>query len=114
MEKLRLGRTNLIVTRLGWGGIPVQRVSEKEGVSVIRAVIEMGVDLLDTARAYTNSEHRIGLALQEVNKPVFISTKSTVKSEEIYNDVNESLKQLKLKRIDIYHLHNVASFEEGQ
>ena len=112
MEKLRLGKTNLIVTRLGWGGIPVQRGSEKEGVSVIRAVIEMGVDLLDTARAYTNSEHRIGLALQKVNKPVFISTKSTVKSEEIYNDVNESLKQLKLKRIDIYHLHNVASFEE--
>ena len=70
MEKVRLGRTNLFVTRPGWGGIPVQRVSEEEGVSVIRAAIEMGVDLFDTARAYTNSERRIGLALQKADRPV--------------------------------------------
>ncbi len=69
MEKVRLGRTNLFVTKLGWGGIPIQRVSEDEGVSVIRAVVDMGVDLLDTARGYTNSEHRIGLALQKTSKP---------------------------------------------
>ncbi len=63
-ERIRLGRTNLTVTRLGWGGIPIQRVSEEEGVGVIQAVIEMGAGLLDTARAYTNSEHRVGMALQ--------------------------------------------------
>ncbi|OGP88879.1 MAG: hypothetical protein A2156_02440 [Deltaproteobacteria bacterium RBG_16_48_10] len=112
MEKVRLGKTNLTVTRLGWGGIPIQRVSEKEGVSVIRAVIEMGVDLLDTARAYTNSEHRIGLALQKIGNPVILSTKSIVKSEKIYNDVRESLKQLKVKKVDIYHLHNITTFED--
>lgn len=112
MEKIRLGKTNLLVTRLGWGGIPIQRVNEKEGISVIRAVIEMGVDLLDTARAYTNSEHRIGLALQRIDRPVVLSTKSAVKSERIYNEVHESLKQLKVKKIDIYHLHSVSSFED--
>jgi aryl-alcohol dehydrogenase-like predicted oxidoreductase len=80
MEKVRLGRTNLIVTKLGWGGIPIQRVGEREAVSVIRAVIEMGVDLLDTARAYTNSEHRIGLALQKIDRPVILSSKSLVKT----------------------------------
>jgi len=112
IEKVRLGKTNLIVTRLGWGGIPIQRVDEEEAVSVIRAVIEMGVDLLDTARAYTNSEHRIGLALQKINKPIVLSTKSTEKSEKIYDDVHESLKQLKVKKIDIYHLHNVSNFKE--
>ena len=112
MEKVRLGKTDLTVTRLGWGGIPVQRVNESEGVSVIRAVIEMGVNLLDTARAYTNSEHRVGLALQGVDRPVFISTKSTMKSEKIYNDVHESLKQIKVKKIDIYHLHNITTLEE--
>ena len=112
MEKVRLGKTNLTVTRLGWGGIPVQRVNESEGVSVIRAVIEMGVNLLDTARAYTNSEHRVGLALQGVDRPVFISTKSTMKSEKIYNDVHESLKQIKVKKIDIYHLHNITTLED--
>src|SRR5512147_2203788 len=112
MEKIRLGRTNLIVTRLGWGGIPIQRVGEREAVSVIRAVIEMGVDLLDTARAYTNSEHRIGLALQRIDRPVVLSSKSLVKTSKIYNDVHESLKQLKVKRINIYHLHCVSNFEE--
>jgi uncharacterized protein len=112
MEKVRLGKTNLVVTRLGWGGIPIQRVGEEEGVSVIRAVIEMGVDLFDTARAYTNSERRLGLALQKVGKPVVLSTKSTNKTSKIYDDVRESLKQLKVKKIDIYHLHNIVKFEE--
>ncbi len=67
MEKVRLGRTNLVVKRLGWGGIPIQRVSEKDAVSVVKAVVEMGVDLLDTAPSYTTSEHCIGLALKQTN-----------------------------------------------
>src|SRR5512135_2943941 len=102
MEKVRLGRTNLLVTKLGWGGIPIQRVGDREAVSVIRGVIEMGVDLLDTARAYTNSEHRIGLALQKVTRPVILSSKSTVRSAKIHNDVLESLKQVKVRKINIY------------
>jgi predicted aldo/keto reductase-like oxidoreductase len=112
IEKVRLGKTNLMVTRLGWGGIPIQRVSDEEAVSVIRAVIETGVDLLDTARGYTNSEQRIGLTLQKINKLVILSTKSSNRSEKIYDDVHESLKQLKVKKIDIYHLHNVSNFLE--
>jgi predicted aldo/keto reductase-like oxidoreductase len=112
MEKVRLGMTNLIVTKLGWGGIPIQRVGEREAVSVIRAVIEMEVDLLDTARAYTNSEHRIGLALQKIDRPVILSSKSLVKTAKIYNEVQESLKQMKVKKVDIYHLHSVSNFED--
>jgi predicted aldo/keto reductase-like oxidoreductase len=112
MEKVRLGKTNLKVTKLGWGGIPIQRVAERQGISVIRAVVEMGVDLLDTARAYTNSEHRIGLALQKISKPVVLSSKSTEKTDKIYEDVHESLKQMRVKKIDIYHLHNVSNFEQ--
>jgi predicted aldo/keto reductase-like oxidoreductase len=112
MEKVRLGRTNLIVKKLGWGGIPIQRVGEREGVSVIRAVVEMGVDLLDSARAYTDSERKIGLALQTVNRPMILSTKSLVKTEKIYDDVHESLRQLNVKKVNIYHLHNVSNFDD--
>ncbi len=112
MEKIRLGRTNLIVTKLGWGGIPIQRVGEREAVSVIQAVIEMGIDLLDTARAYTNSEHRVGLALQKTDRPVILSSKSLIRTAKIYNDVHESLKQMKVRKINIYHLHSVSSFED--
>ena len=112
MEKIRLGKTGIVVTRLGWGGIPIQRVSEQEAVSVVRAVVEMGVDLLDSARAYTDSEHKIGLALREVARPVVLSTKSMIRSAKIYGDVQESLKQLQVKRIDIYHMHGIASMED--
>jgi predicted aldo/keto reductase-like oxidoreductase len=112
MDKIRLGRTNLFVTKLGWGGIPIQRVSEEEGVSVIRAVIGMGVDLLDTARGYTNSEYRIGLALQKTSRPVILSSKSHVRTEKIFEDVKISLQQMKVKKIPIYHLHNVSNFKE--
>ncbi len=112
MEKVRLGRTNLTVTRLGWGGIPIQRVSESEAINVIRAVIDMGVDLLDTARGYTNSEQRIGLALQTTKNPVILSSKSPIRTEKIYEDVHKSLKEMKVKKIDIYHAHAVSSFED--
>jgi predicted aldo/keto reductase-like oxidoreductase len=112
MEKVRLGKTNLIVTKLGWGGIPIQRVGEREAVFVIRTVVDMGVDLLDTARAYTNSEHRIGLALQRIDKPIILSSKSIVRTTKIYDDVHESLKQMKVKKVNIYHLHGVSSFED--
>ena len=112
MRKVRLGRTNLIVTQLGWGGIPIQRVGEREAVSVIRAVVEMGVDLLDTSRAYTNSEYRIGLALQETDMPVILSSKSLVRTDKIYDEVKESLRQLKLKKVDIYHLHAVSNSQD--
>ena len=112
MEKVRLGRTNLKVTRLGWGGIPIQRVEESQAVSVVGAVVDMGVDLLDTARGYSNSEHRIGLALKEIDKPVILSSKSPVRTDKIYDDVHESLRQLQVKKIHIYHLHNVSKFED--
>src|SRR5512136_2699388 len=112
MERIRLGKTNLMVTRLGWGGIPIQRVSEREGVSVIKAVIEMGVDLLDTARAYTNSEHRIGLALQGMERPVILSSKSQVRTDKIYDDVHESLRQMQVKKVHIYHFHNISTHED--
>jgi predicted aldo/keto reductase-like oxidoreductase len=108
MERVRLGRTNLTVTKLGWGGIPIQRVSEPDAVSVIGSVVDMGVDFLDTARSYTNSEYRIGLALQKIKRPVILSSKSLVRTEKIYEDVHLSLKQLNVKKIDIYHLHAVS------
>jgi predicted aldo/keto reductase-like oxidoreductase len=112
VEKVRLGKTGLTMARLGWGGIPIQRVEEAEAVAVIRAVVEMGVDLLDTARAYTNSEHRIGLALRQVDRPVILSSKSPERTARIYDEVHVSLKTLNVKKIHIYHFHNVSTMED--
>ena len=112
MEKVRIGRTNLTVKKLGWGGIPIQRVSEELAVSVIREAVELGVDLLDTARAYTSSERKIGLALQKTSRPVILSSKSNNRTEKIYDDVQVSLGLLRVKKIHIYHLHNVSKAED--
>ncbi len=112
MQKVRLGRTNLTVKKLGWGGIPIQRVSDDQAVSVVQAAVEIGVDLFDTARGYANSERRIGLALQKTSRPVILSTKSANRTEKIYDDVQESLQQLQVKKVHIYHLHNVSKTED--
>jgi len=112
MEKVRLGRTNIAVKKLGWGSIPIQRVSEEQAVSVVQAAVEMGVDLIDTARAYTTSERRIGLALSKTSRSVILSTKSSNRTEKIYDDVQESLRQLRVKKVHIYHLHNVSKAED--
>ncbi len=65
MQRVVLGRTGLEVYRLGFGGIPIQRVGEEQAVETVRHALEAGVDFLDTARGYTTSERRIGLALKE-------------------------------------------------
>jgi len=112
MKKIRLGRTNIYVNPLGWGGIPIQRVNEQEAVSVVKAVIDMGVELLDTARGYTDSEYKLGLALQKIDQPVILSSKSQLRTEKIEEDVRKSLDQMKVKRIHIYHLHAINRFED--
>jgi uncharacterized protein len=112
MEKVRLGRTNLEVTRLGWGGIPIQRVSEEEAVAIVRSVVELGTDLLDTARGYTTSERRIGLALKQAGKRVVLSTKSQQRTAAIYDDVQKSLKELQVDKIDIYNCHGVSTLAD--
>jgi predicted aldo/keto reductase-like oxidoreductase len=87
-------------------------VSDDQAVSVVEAAVEMGVDLFDTARGYANSERRIGLALQKTSRPVILSTKSPNRTEKIYDDVQESLGQLQVKKVHIYHLHNVSKTED--
>ena len=62
MERITLGRTGLTINRYGFGGIPIQRVDEDQAVETVRHAVERGVDFIDTSRAYTTSEGRIGKA----------------------------------------------------
>ena len=59
MEKVRLGRTNLMVSNIGFGGIPIQRLTEAETIAVVRRALDLGVNFIDTANNYTTSEERI-------------------------------------------------------
>jgi predicted aldo/keto reductase-like oxidoreductase len=110
-EKI-LGRTGLKVKSLGFGGIPIQRVSEEEAVRVVRRCYKLGINYYDTARAYTNSEERIGKALENVREEVFLATKSGRRdSKGLLEELEISLKNLRTDWIDVYQLHNVSSHE---
>ena len=76
METTRLGNTGLTVSRLGLGGIPIQRVSEDEAVAAVRRALELGVTFIDTANAYTTSEERIGKAISGRRERTVLATKS--------------------------------------
>ena len=81
MQTVRLGKTNLTVSKNGFGALPVQRVSMDEAVRLLRKAYDGGINYFDTARFYTDSEEKIGLALSDVRESIVISTK-TMRSEE--------------------------------
>ena len=104
---IRLGRTELLVTKNGFGALPVQRVDKDGAVKILRRAYEGGINYFDTARMYTDSEEKIGLALSDVRENIIISTKTTAKNvEDFWRDLNTSLSLLKTDHIDIYQFHN--------
>lgn len=115
MEKIVIGKTGITVNRLGFGGIPIQRVSETQAVETVMHAIEKGVDFIDTSRAYTTSERRIGLALRQVDKKVILASKSPNKTADgARADLETSLKELQKGYIDLYQCHFVKDAAEYQ
>lgn len=111
--KLRkLGRTGLKVFPLGFGGIPIQRITEAEAVKVIQRAAELGINFIDTARKYGDSEEKIGEALKGIDKKIYLATKTPADSkEEALQDINISLDKLGVEKIDLYQLHMVSDRE---
>ncbi|MDQ1279493.1 MAG: uncharacterized protein QG670_755, partial [Thermoproteota archaeon] len=107
-----LGRTGLTVKTLGFGGIPIQRIPEKDAILVVRRCYELGVNYYDTARGYTVSEERIGKALEDVRENVVLATKTHAQTkEEALKDIETSLSNLRTDYINIYQLHGVSKIE---
>lgn len=107
----RLGKTDLEVTVVGFGGIPIQIVPEDVAIAAVRKAYELGINFFDTARGYTNSEERIGKALH--GRDYFVATKSgNREAEGVYRDVERSLANLRRRQIDLYQLHGVNNDDE--
>ena len=105
-----LGRTRLKVKTLGFGGIPIQKTSEKEAIDVVRRCYELGINYYDTARRYRASEERIGKALEDVRDEIILATKSNRRTgREMLEELETSLNNLRTDRIDVYQLHNVST-----
>ncbi len=108
MEKIRLGKTGLMVNRIGFGGIPIQRLTEDEAVTIIKRCLDLGVNFLDTANGYTVSEERIGKAIKGRRDDVYIATKSGGRTrKDIEQHLELSLKRLDVDYIDLYQFHGV-------
>ena len=113
MKERILGRTGLKVRRIGFGGIPIQQISEEEAIKVVRHCYEVGINYFDTARGYTVSEERIGKALEDVRDQVYLATKSGLRTKEgLLEELAVSLRNLRTDWIDVYQLHGVSSSEQ--
>ena len=109
MDTIRLGRTNLIVSKNGFGALPVQRVGMEDACRLLRKAFENGINYFDTARAYSDSEEKLGNALSDVREKIIISTKTgATNTEDFWKHLHQSLSLLKTDYIDIYQFHNPA------
>jgi uncharacterized protein len=107
MKTIRLGRTNLTVSRSGFGALPIQRISFDESAKILLKAYDKGINFFDTARMYSDSEEKLGNALSGVRKNIVIATKSmSTDGPSLFKSIETSLKNLKTDYIDIFQLHN--------
>lgn len=109
METVTLGRTGLVVSKNGFGALPIQRVNKKEAVYLLQKAFYNGINYFDTARWYSDSEEKIGAAFSYTRDKIVISTKTGAQTAvDFWKDLEQSLKNLKTDYIDIYQFHNPA------
>ncbi len=109
MTDLILGRTNLKVNKNGFGALPIQRISEREAVYLLKKACDNGINFYDTARIYSDSEHKIGVAFSDCRDKVIISSKTfSTTPDGFWQDLDTSLKMLKTDYIDIYKFQTPA------
>lgn len=108
MREVTLGSTGITVCQNAFGALPVQRVDMETAVRILRRAYEGGMRFFDTARAYSDSEEKLGNALREVRKDLFIATKTMAKTpEEFREQLAVSLEKLKTDYVDLYQFHCV-------
>ncbi|QDR82860.1 aldo/keto reductase [Sporomusa termitida] len=110
MDKRRLGRTGLMVTPISFGALPVQRCTMAEANQVLNTALDAGINFFDTARAYTDSEEKIGVCIANRRQEYYLATKSMARTKAAMStDIQNSLANMKTEYIDLYQLHNVKS-----
>lgn len=106
MRDVVLGLTGIKVCQNAFGALPIQRDTTDVAVHLLRKAYEGGMRFFDTARAYSDSEEKVGIALSDVRENIYIATKTMAKTpEEFWNQLNTSLSLLKTDYIDIYQFH---------
>ncbi len=109
MRTVKLGKTGIETNKNAFGALPIQRISDEAAVALLRKAYENGMTFFDTARMYSDSEHKVGLAFEGMREKVIIATKTGAQNAEgFWKDLETSLTNLKTDYIDIYQFHNPA------
>lgn len=109
MIKVTLGTTGITTNKNAFGALPIQRISDEKAVYLLRKAYENGITFFDTARLYSDSEHKVGLAFKGMRDKVFLATKTgATDAEGFWKDLETSLENLQTDYIDIYQFHNPA------
>lgn len=107
MEYTTLGKTGLRISRMGFGGIPIQRIDAEGTKNLMQKLMEAGVNYIDTARGYTVSEQYLGYGLEGIRDKFVLATKSMARTKDaMAADIETSLKNLRTDYIDLYQVHN--------
>ena len=110
MKPIRLAGTDLEISEVGFGGIPIIALSKSEAVSIVKYCFDLGITFFDTANMYLGSEEKIGTALEAVREKAVIATKTAQRdAKEAAAHIDLSLQQLKTDWIDLYQIHNVSN-----
>ncbi len=110
MRDIRLGRTGIHAGPTGFGALPLQRIPVADAVRLLRRALEGGIAYFDTARGYTDSERKLGLAFAGMRDRVVLATKSHARTGDAFRrDLAESLAQLGTDHIDVHQFHNPSS-----
>lgn len=108
MKNVTLGTTGITVPQNGFGALPIQRDDTDTAVKLLRRAYEGGMRFFDTARAYSDSEEKVGIAFEGMRDKIYLATKTQAKTpEKFWEDLETSLKLLKTDYIDIYQFHMV-------
>ena len=109
MTTVTLGKTGITVNKNGFGALPIQRITKEESAKLLRKAYDGGITYFDTARAYSDSEEKIGYALSDVRNHIYLATKTAATTAEgFWKDLETSLRLLKTDCIDVYQFHNPA------
>ena len=107
MEYRILGKTGLKISRMGFGGIPIQKIDEEGTRKLLHEMMEKGVNYIDSARGYTVSEQYIGYGLEGIRDKFVLATKSMSRTKEaMAADIETSLGNFRTDYIDLYQVHN--------
>ncbi len=107
MPQVTLGKTGIAVDKNGFGALPIQRISKDEAAYLLCKALDNGITFFDTARSYSDSEEKIGYALEGRRSELYLATKTPAQNaEQFWEDLHTSLKMLKTDYVDLYQFHN--------